>query len=344
MRKKYLIWAVVAVAIIMVGYLTISRIQQNSNQSVSSNQEKILDVKLGLSIQPSNGLLWVAVDKNFFLEEGLNVQVQEFAAGKLALQAMLGGSVDLTTPAEFPVVLASVNGEKLSILTQVNETSGGFPMIFRKDNEETFNTSTYFIKKRKIGTSVGGGPEYFTQDFFNKYQIKPSQYEIVGMKPEDLPIALVNGSIDAMAIFEPFTHFAIERAGAENLFVIYDEDLYSETIVLTGKTDWVKTHNEEVNRFIRALKKSYDFIKSNPDEAMTSVALHTKLDLATVISIWPTFTYELGLQKKLIASMENEAKWASETGKTKNEISGIDFQQILFPEPLQALLPGLVNL
>ncbi|HBU06587.1 MAG TPA: hypothetical protein DEB09_00715 [Candidatus Magasanikbacteria bacterium] len=344
MKKKYLIWAVVVVTIAVVGYLTISNIRQNQNQSASFNQEKTLDVKLGLSSQPSNGLLWVAVDKNFFVEEGLNVQVQEFAAGKLALQAMLGGSVDLTTPAEFPVVLATVNGEKLSILTQVNETGGGFPMIFRKDGEETFNTSTYFVEKRKIGTSVGGGPEYFTQDFFNKYQIKSNGYEIVGMKPEDLPIALANGSIDGTAIFEPFTHFAIERAGVENLFVIYDKDLYSETIVLTGKTDWVKTHNEEVNRFIRALKKSYDFIKSNPDEAMTLVALHTKLDLATVKSIWPSFTYELGLNKELISTMQAEAQWALETGKTKNEISGVNFQQILFSQPLQALLPGLVNL
>lgn len=343
MRNKYLIWAVVAVAIVLVGYLTINNTQQDSPKFTNSNQAKLLDIRFGIGIQPSNGLLWVAVDKGFFAEEGLSVQVQEFAAGKLALQALLGGSLDLVTPAEFPVVLASVNGEKLSILTQVNETNGGFPMILRKEGNE-FNSTTYFAKKRKIGIVVGGGPEYFTQDFFKKYQIKPSQYEIVGMKAEDLPIALVNGSVDGMAIFEPFTHFAIERAGAENLFVIYGKDLYSETIVLAGKTDWVSSHQEETTRFVQALKKSYNFIKNHPEEAMASVALHTKLDLATVKSIWPTFTFELGLQKKLISTMEAEAKWAYETGKTKKEVSGIDFQQILFPQPLQTLLPGLVNL
>lgn len=334
MKKKYLILASVVVAIIVVGFLI-----TNTKKEV-----KELSLRLGLSTQPSNGLLWVAVDKGFFKEQGLSVEVKEFATGKLALQALLGGSLDLNTTAEFPVTMASINGEKISILTQVNETKGGFPMIFRKDSQEVFNSSTYFSKKRKIGTSVGGGPEFFTQDFLNKHQIQPNQYEIVGMKAEDLPIALANGSVDGIAIFEPYTHFAIERTGVDNIFVIYELELYSETIVLAGKADWVNNHNEETDRFIRALKKSYDFIKSNPEEAMASVSLHTKLDLATVKSIWPTFTYELGLNKKLISTMEAEAKWAKATDKTKNDVSTIDFSRILFPQSLQTILPTLVNL
>lgn len=334
MKKKYLILAMVIAAIVAVGFLVTN----------SKNQVKELPLRLGLSTQPSNGLLWVAVDKGFFKEEGLQVDIKEFAAGKLALQAMIGGSLDLTTPAEFPITLATVNGEKISILTQVNETNGGFPMIFRKDGQEVFNSSTYFAKKRKIGTALGGGPEFFTLDFLKKYNIKSTQYEIVGMKAEDLPLALANGNVDGIAIFEPFAHFAIERTGADNLFVIYEPELYSETIVLAGKTNWVNNHNEETERFIRALKKSYDFIKSNPEGAMASVSLHTKLDLVTVKNIWPTFTYELGLNKKLISTMEAEAKWAKATDKTKNDVNVIDFSQILFSQSLRNILPAAVDL
>lgn len=344
MKRKYLILALGAVAVVVLVFLVVKIKEQNVANQVNSNQTAMLTVRLGLSTQPSNGLLWVAVDKNFFKEEGLNVEVSEFTAGKLALQAMLGGSLDLVTPAEFPVALTTLNGEKLSILTAVNETKGGFPMIFRKNGNEIFNTSTYFLKKIKIGTVIGGGPEFFTQDFLKKYQVKPGQYEIIGMKPEDLPIALANGSVDGIAIFEPFTNFAVKQAGENNLFVIYDKDLYSETIVLTAKSDWARSHSEEVTRFIRALKKSSLYIKNNPELAISSVAFHTKLDLETLKNIWLSFTYELGLDKRLISNMEAEATWAKETGKIRNVSNVLNFEQLFLSEPLKNIFPASLNL
>ena len=93
---------------------------------------EIPTIRLGLQVAPATGLIKVAVDKNFFQEEGVHVVVKEFTGGKFALQALIGNSLDLVSPAEFPVTLAILNGEKLSILTEVNETVGGFPMIVKK--------------------------------------------------------------------------------------------------------------------------------------------------------------------------------------------------------------------
>ena len=104
--------------------------------------KELSTVRLGLQTAPAIGLVKVAVDKNFFQEEGIKVEVKEFTGGKLALQALVGGSLDLVTPAEFPVTLAALNSEKLSILTEVNETMGGFPMILRKEGD-IFDEKTY---------------------------------------------------------------------------------------------------------------------------------------------------------------------------------------------------------
>lgn len=337
MRKKIL------VGLGIIVFLTISGLATNAILNNKEKNEPLPHIRLGVSTQPANGLLWVAIDQNFFTKEGLDVEIKEFTAGKLALQAMLGGSLDLVSPAEFPVVLATLNGENLSILTKINETQGGFPMILRKDGDK-FDPAVYFSKKRKIATLVGSGAEFFTQDFLRKYKIDPKQYEIINMKPEDLPMALVNKSVDGIAIFEPFTHFAKERAGEDNLFVIYDNDLYSETIVLTAKTDWVKSHNEEVKKFVKALQKTYEYIKNNPESAMASVSLHTKLDAETVKNIWPTFSYELGLNKKIFTTMQSEAEWAKETDKSTIGKDALDFQKIFYLEPLKLVAPQTVDL
>ena len=330
--SKNLLWLVIVVVVIG-GFIFWQK----------QEPKELTTVRLGLQTAPAIGLVKVAVDKNFFEEEGIKVEVKEFTGGKLALQALIGGSLDLVTPAEFPVTLATLNSEKLSILTEVNETAGGFPMILRKEGD-TFDAQTYFSKKRKIATSVGGGPEFFTVDFFKKYNIKPSQYEIVSMQPQDMPIALANGSVDGVAIYEPFAHFAIEQTGQDKVFSIKSGDLYSEIIILVGKTDWVSQNEKTAEKFLRALKKSEAFIKSNPEEAINIVSSFTRLDKETLRSIWPTFTLRLGLGNKLVPTMEKEAQWAKDTGKVPKEIATPNFREFIFEAPLKKVAPSAVEL
>lgn len=330
--SKNLLWFIVVVAVIG-GFLLWRKIEP----------QELPTIRLGLQIAPATGLIKVAVDKNFFKEEGIHVVVKEFTAGKFALQALIGGSLDLVSPAEFPVTLATLNGEKLSILTEVNKTVGGFPMLLRKEGD-IFDAQVYFSTKRKIATSVGGGPEFFALDFFKKYDIQPSQYELVSMKPEDLPLALANGNVDGIAIYEPFAHFAIQQTGADKIFSIKHDDLYSETIILVGKTDWVFEHEKTVEKFLRALKKSEAFIEDNPEQAMDIVASFTKLDTETLRSIWPAFTLQLGLDKELVPTMEQEAQWAKDTGKVPKETVTPDFREFIFEAPLKKVSPSAVEL
>lgn len=328
------VWIVVGIIVIALAGFFIFQKQEPKNIPI---------VRLGIQTSPAAGLVKVAIEKGFFETEGVKVEVKEFTAGKFALQALIGGSLDLVTPAEFPITLAVLGGEKLSILTEVNETAGGFPMVLRKEGE-TFDAKTYFAKKRKIGTSFGGGAEFFTADFFKKYNVSASQYELVNLKPEDMPIAMANGDVDGVAIHEPFAHLAIQKTGEDKVFAVKSDDLYSETIVLTANTDWAKQNEETVEKFLRALKKSEDFIKKNPEEAMDIVSSFTKLDKETLRSIWPNLTLSINLDKKLVPTMQKEAQWAKDTGKIKPETAIPNFRYNILETPLKKVSPSAVEL
>jgi len=43
-------------------------------------------------------MLQVTPAKGFFLDEGVEVEIKEFTAGKFALQAFLSGSIDYAVP------------------------------------------------------------------------------------------------------------------------------------------------------------------------------------------------------------------------------------------------------
>ncbi len=333
--SKNLLWLVVIVLVIG-GFLFWQK-------SKLKQLNELATVRLSLLTQPTMALVKVGLDKNFFESEGIKVEVSEFTAGKLALQALIGGSLDLITAAELPVTLAVMNGEKLAILTEVNETVGGFPMTLRKDGD-VFDALTYFSKKRKIATLVGGGPEFFTADFFKKYDVKPSQYEIISMQAPDMPIALAQGNVDGIAIFEPWAHFAVEQTGKDKIFSIKSDDLYAETMILVGKTEWVSQNAETIKKFLKALKKSETFIKSYPEEAMDIMSSFTKLDKETLKSVWPTFSLSLGLDKKLVPIMERETQWAKDTGKVPKETATPNFREFIFDAPLKKIAPYAVEL
>lgn len=329
--SKNLLWLVIVV--VVVGSFVLWQKQ---------TPKELITVRIGIPTAPALGLVKVAADKNFFKDEGLNVEIKEFTGGKFALQALVGGSLDLATAAEFPVTLATLNGEKLSILSQVNETKG-FSMLLGKEGE-SFDAEKYFTKKRKIATSVGASPEFFASEFFKKYSINSSQYEIVSMKPEDTPIALANGSVDGIAIYEPFASFAKKQAGAENVFEIKAPELYSERIALIAKPDWVSQHQNEIDKLLGALNKAEKFVRSNPEESQTIVSSFTKLEPETLRSIWSTFTLELRLSAQLLPTMEKEAQWAKETGKAPKETATPNFRDIIFDAPLKKLSPSAVEL
>ena len=299
-------------------------------------------VRLGIVNQPFVALAKVAIDEGYFKKEGINVEVSEFTAGKLALQALLGGSLDLITSGEVPITLATLNGEKLFVIGEISQDS--FPMILRKEGETTFDPQKYFAKKRKIATSIGGGPEFFTANFFKKYNIGSSQYEIISMQPQDMPIALANSSVDGIAIFEPFTSLALQKIGVDKVFVIDGTDLYSEIAIISGKQSYVSQNQKTIERFLSALQKSEDFVKRNPDQTIKIMSEFTKLDPNTLKNIWPSFILHLGLSQNLISTMTNEAQWAKDVGKVKPETIIPNFRNVIFDTPLQKISPSAVQL
>ena len=330
--SKNLLWLVVIVLVIG-GFIFWQK----------QEPKELPTVRLGLPIAPAAGLAKIAADKNFFQDEGINVELKEFTAGKFALQALVGGSLDIAISAELPVMLAVINGEKISIIGQVNETKG-FSMILRKDGAETFDVKRYFEKKRKIATAVGASSEFFTSEFFKKYDINSSQYEIVNVKPEDAPIVIVNNSVDGIAMWEPYTTFAKERSGLDKVFDIKNPELYSEIVVLSAKPEWAEQHQDDIGKLLRAFKKAESFVRANPKESQTIVSSFTKLNADTLQKIWDIFTLELRLSKGLISTMNKEAQWAKDTGKVPKETAIPNFREFIFDAPLKKVAPSAVAL
>ena len=292
-------------------------------------------------------LIMTAKEEGCFDAEGLAVEIVPFTAGKFALQALLGGSLDYCVSGEVPIGLATMQGNKLTVLSQVvRETTNEVRVVARKDESATNGPAAYFkAKKRKLATSMGGGPEFFTHEFLKKHGIAISDVELIAQKPEDMPAALASGSIDAMAVFDPFCFIAEQRLGAEGVtFSDSTGTLYSEFYVMSVGEKQLEASAKTAPAVLRALVKAGDIIKSQPEKGKSAVEKHTKLDQATISGIWANFQFEAALTPKLLAVWDAQATWAKATGKVPAETPSPNFRAIVSDGALRAIKPEAVSI
>lgn len=299
---------------------------------------------MGIQVSPAMTLVMVAKDKGFFLEEGVDVEVKEFTAGKFALQAFLSGSIDYCVSGEVPVCLATLQGNQIRVVSQVVEnTTKEVRVVARKDGNEK-DAKTYFrAKKRKLATSFGGGPEFFTYNFLQHEQIAAGEVEIISQTPQDMPAALETGSVDAISIFDPFAFIAEKRLG-DKVVTFADAALYSEFYVLNARPEQTEKSPEVIEAILRAFVTAGDFIEKNPDESKQIMQKYTKLDRDVIDGIWQNFAFRPALVQKLLEYWHAQAIWAKDTKKVTPDTQIPNFRTIVDDRFLKKVKPEAVKL
>ena len=303
-------------------------------------------VSIGIQVSPAMTLLMVAKEKGFFEQQGLDVDLKQFTAGKFALQAFFAQSLAFAVSGEVPVCLAVLGGNRVRVVTQVVEkTVDEVRIVTRKDGSySASDPSSYFkARKRRLATSFGGGPEFFTYTFLQHYNVAPSQVELLSQRPEDMPTALASKSVDAISIFDPFAYIA-EKQLNQNGGTFRASELYSELYVLVAHPNRTDQDAATINALLRAMKQAETFTAANPEEAKQILASYTKLDRGIIDGIWTDFSFKLALTQELLSDWNAEASWAKATGKVASQMPAPNFSESIDSHFLQSVEPNAVKL
>ena len=162
-----------------------------SNRSV----EKIT---IGVETSLLPAAVWVAENKGYFEEEGLDVTVKEFGSGRASLIAMLNGEgIDIAAAAPTPIMFNSFVRDDFFIIGTFAYAFEDIKVIANKDSGIN---NAEDLKGKQIGTLMGSTGQFFTETFLVRNSISPADVEMVDLAPSDLPEALNSGRIDAQVI------------------------------------------------------------------------------------------------------------------------------------------------
>ena len=266
------------------------------------------EVRFGLALQPPSALAIVAQQEGYFDEAGLDVTVSEYVSGKRALGGLLDGQVDVATTAEVPIVFAAFERRDFAILATIGSVTNEQRIVARRDRGIAEPAD---LRGKVIATQKASAVHFFLHLFLIRNGMSEKDIgEVRYMKAEQLPPALVDGSIDAFSMREPYVSQAVELLGKDKVTVFAEPGLYFRTEHVVAAKAFLGKEPAAAVKLIRALLRAEAVARADSNRAITVVADMVGVDRSVLATGWGDFELQVTLDQAMITSMEDEARWA----------------------------------
>lgn len=284
--------------------------------------------------------VWVAEEKGYFKEEGLNVVIKEFTSGRASLKTMLDEkNLDLTTTSQSPVIFNSFVRNDFAIIGGMVFSEQDIKILVRLDRGIKTPKD---LKGRTVGVTKATAAHFFLSLFLTYHQMPMAAIKMIDLEPPQLSKAMIEGRVDAIVTWEPHIYQAGKVLGNKAL-LLPGQGLFRDDIYFIARKDYLKNHSEALKRFLRAVEKADSFIVKNNREAMEIVGKKLKMNKEETKTIWNDLTFKLFLDQSILISLEDQARWAirnklTDAGKIPNYLSYLD------PDLLMAVKPEAVRI
>ena len=243
------------------------------------NEEKNDTMKyVGLKVYDP---VYVAKDKGFFDEVGLDIEIVDtVAGGATAVQMVSSGDVQ---------------GALLSTMAIINARSAGLPVVGVADIQSAFNDSPleeFFVRKdsgiesiedlkgKKIAINLVKSSFHYTWLMaLENAGMKVEDVTFINLSFDQQQAALERGDVDAIGLMQPYTKSARDSENLKPLFDatdIFGEKQFCEIFV---NSVWAENNEETAKKFVAGIVKAISWIEKNQDEAKQIISKYTGIDV-----------------------------------------------------------------
>lgn len=274
MNKK-----IIALLLAVVMVLALVACGGGSDAKEPAEGEKI---HLNIGYMPNYGSLWAvttAMEKGYFDEAGIEVQLWEFADGPTIINAMESGTIDMGYIGHGAHKLCIQGKAKIFALSHISNGDAviGGPEV--KTLED--------LKGKQIGYCSGTSSEDILKNALASVGLTMDDVKAMDMSAENLTTAMLSGSLDACACWSPNSlKIMDEMEGATKLA---DNMMFAENAI--SLASWIvldkyaSENADKILAFTKALYKAMDYAAdANYEEVAQYVANTTKTDVDSVYS------------------------------------------------------------
>jgi NitT/TauT family transport system substrate-binding protein len=274
--------------------------------------------------------VWMADQKGFYRDEGLEVELKNFPTGVAALTAFATGQGDIALSGELPAMRHwATQNKNYRLITVLERDSAGFVVTASNSIKKASD-----LRGQTIATRVGSTGSWFISEYLAKNGLSTSDVKIINLDPAVLPTALCKGEIGAFFIWQPFGSRTLEIC-PEKAHYLSNADGYIDGFLVAGaRPQWLASPEGKdiALRFVRATRKG----KSVAEKDFQSVAQYAKdkygLSEAATKAEWQTNHRVLGFDNVFYKDHCELAEWMRHEGQLKGPL---DYKEYVWTDGIR---------
>lgn len=175
------------------------------------------------------------------------------------------------------------------------------------------------LKGKKVAVVKGSYAHHLLVLVLRKGGLSTSDIELINLSQADIATAIVNGNIDAAAVWEPL----ISKLESQKAVRVLADGtgIKKGALVIIATNDFATRQREQVKALLRAYQRGAKFIKSNPKEAAQLIAADVNLPQELLQQVFAKFDYHPAIQKDDIEELKKSEVFMRSAGLIKAQVS-----------------------
>ena len=121
-------------------------------------------------------------------------------------------------------------------------------------------------------------------------------------------------------------------------------ELYREDFYFVASQKLLNSDPDTARRFLLSIQEAQEFIKKHEEEAKKIVAKRLGLRFEDLNALWTEYDYALILDKTVVTTLEDEAKWAIKNGLTDKTKVPDYLMNYIYTDALKEVNPTLMRI
>lgn len=312
----------------------------DGNDSKKDTPKEKTKVSLGMLRLTSSAPLFIAMDKGFFAEEGIEIEPQWFDAAHPIAVSTASSKVDVgATGITASLYNMAANGQKLGIVADKGREQKGYSssaLLVTTDNYNAGVKSLKDLKGKRIGiTQKGSTFHYMLGRMLETQGMSLNDVEIVPLsKLSAVMAALESKQIDGCILNEP-NITKVQKAGYGKLVVQVGDVIPYQTSAIFYSPDFMKNKDAAV-RFMRAYNKACNYYYEAAVEKKDAKKLEEVVNIVAKYVKAPAEDIKAGLPyidkdgKLLVSDIATQIKWYTDNKMISGTLDAKDVANTSF--------------
>jgi ABC-type nitrate/sulfonate/bicarbonate transport system substrate-binding protein len=267
---KKIVIGFIAIVLLALGVYYFAFSRSTLTSRMSQSQEKVV-VRLGWLGSAQFGGMYVAKEKGFYQEEGLDVDLKEYENGLNNVDQVVSNSATFSITAPIEILIARQSGKPVKAVATIYQIS---PLAFMSLKTAGI-TSPSDLKGKVLG--IKGGTPQTRLKYLALLEKAGLTEKDVTFKNLDYSTSevsdILEGRADIIDVYRTNQPYELEQKGiAYNLLLpeVYGVTGYGDTIITTDSI--IKTKPSVVKGFVTATAKGWEYATVHPEEALQIIA------------------------------------------------------------------------